>query len=319
MARAKSRKTTKKSKGKSSAGGSSSGGKKRSDPPPKLEHVLSASELAIHKKKAKSNKTEGGACLCMHAGYPTRYAEHTCSYRWQCHEKAKKRDVAVFDTPSDALIGAGKYHTDASKNPETDEIFPWDYFTKINSPSKTGDWHLKGPLRDDYVHHHRVKLPRGKNFTKWIWPYWHNSHHMIPKSLFWSYVSGGEDPKANPETYATMRTALMEAAYNIHHGENMIFSPMDEDVAAGLNLPRHLDRIAMRDHPKYKARVEKRLIEVIDDYKGLCEPKKKKKHPDPKPKLSKAKLEKLSRDCRTEIIRLGKRSPGAPLDRARAI
>jgi hypothetical protein len=245
----------------------------------------------------------------MHSGAPTKHKEHTCSYRWQCHKKSKTRDRHIFNTRSDALIGQGKLGTafiEASGHPKT-------YFSQINGPSVVGDWWLTGPKRSDYIQHHKLRIPAGANFTKWTWPYWHNAHHMIPKSLFWKTVSGAA------EAYRVMRTALMQAEYNIHHGINMIYSPMDEEVAKALNLPRHLDRLAMRDHPIYKARVTSGLKRIIDKYKRLCDDEIKKNHPDPNPKLDKAQLEKLSGDCRTAIVALGRRSPGAPLDKVGAI
>ena len=307
MGTTKKRQTPPRNPSSKSGGKSGGGGKNRSEPPPKLEHVLSQDELNLHEAFNENGTTEGGACLCMHAGYPQRYTENTCSYRWQCHEKSKQRDRHIFNDRSDALIGVGKIETSAILKGGS-ETHPGKYWSKINAPSQKGDWHLNGPKRDDYVQHHNTRIPEGQNFTNWIWPYWHNAHHMIPKTLFWSYVSGSSD------ALRTMRTALMMAEYNIHHGINMIFSPMDEEIAAALNLPRHLDKLAMKDHPKYNAQVEKRLNEIIDGYKKLC--RAKKKHPDPNPKLDKAKLEKLSKDCRDEIIRLGRRNPGAPLDKA---
>lgn len=265
-------------------------------------------EIALKKlHKLISNATENGACL---TGHNSRYAKVSCAYRWQAHKVSLEERSSIYNgkTSKKKEIKTNVYETNSGGFYPP----PKDYNPSINPPTNIGDWDLDGPkVPFKPFEGSKKKIPKGENFTKTYWPYWHNAHHLIPKGLFNSLIS---------ETSCSylICQSLLEAKYNINHKINMMILPQDKEVGKILKLPRHLilrekSREEFFDHTAYNNLVKSKLKQIIDNYKELCDKPKKKDHKIPKPTLDKKKLEKLSKDCYSTIVQFGKISAGEPL------
>ena len=179
--------------------------------------------------------------------------------------------------------------------------------------------------RKTFINQPRDIAP-GANFQDCYNPYWHNSHHMIPKSLFNKMIDEtGSGDGANPECPAIIRSCLLEAGYNINHKINMIILPQDQEVGEILRLPRHLIlleegdgenvdaelRKEMMSHVEYDKFVKRKLEQVLNGYRekaaeANCEGKSK-------VSLSKELLEDKSLECFNAIAKFGCTAKGRPL------
>jgi hypothetical protein len=270
-----------------------------------------------------------GACL---TGHETAYQEVSCAYRWQAHVAAKEREGKPNSTHYNVRTVDERFlfgiKTNAYKA-RSGNFHPSQYIAKISMP-QDGDWDLEGPQRlvprKTFLNQPRDILP-GTNFKDCYNPYWHNSHHMIPKRLFNNMVDEtGTGEGANPDCPMIIRSCLLEAKYNINHKINMIILPQDKEVGEILKLPRHLIlleegdgedvdaelRKEMMSHMEYDNFVRHKLAEILKGFKKrvagkTCE------SPSPKPKLSKNQIEKVSSACFKAILGFGATSGGQPL------
>ncbi len=280
------------------------------------EHVVNPDGTCPH-VVVKEN-TEGGACL---TGHDSSLAPTTCSYRWQALTESRRNRTALYDkTPS-----AGKRQKPAPMGllatsaylSNRGNLYPGQYGAVIRLP-EPGDWHLDGPTRDDMEDAAGRRVPRGQNFSKHTWPYWHNSHHLIPKGLFNETIAEIEDA----DCQTLIRLALLRAGYNINHHINVIILPQDLEVARVLGLPRHLiledDSWMIEDSPKfdhlgYNWNVQNRLEPIITKYTEACDDELRKNCDTSTFKLSKEELERLSAICYRSITAFGKTNPGEPI------
>ena len=270
-----------------------------------------------------------GACLL---GHDTAYQEVSCAYRWQAHVVAKEREGKPNSTHYNVRTVDERFlfgiNTNAYKA-KSGNFHPSYYIAKISMP-QDGDWDLDGPKRlvprKTFLNQPRDILP-GANFKDCFNPYWHNSHHMIPKRLFNNMIDEtGKGEGANPECPMIIRSCLLEAKYNINHKINMIILPQDKEVGEILKLPRHLIQLEKGDgedvdaelrkecmsHVEYDKFVKEKLTETFAGYKKkvalrTCE------SPNPRPKLAKSQIEDVSKDCFLAIIGFGATSGGQPL------
>jgi len=267
-----------------------------------------------------SRSTENGACLGGHEG---GYKKQSCAYRWQAHVISIDERTNVYDKRYRGLKKSARLEykdgieSQAYKS-KKGKMNPAGYTFMLNVPDD-GDWDLKGPPANSKYKVGRKRVPANKNFTDWRWPYWHNAHHMISKSLFNNLIS--ESGVAH-----IMRPALLKAKYNINHKINMIILPQDREVAKILNLPRHLvlkevgRQPEYADHPMYTRKVRIKLEKIVNSYaKAVREANKGKPHGKVRPDLDKKKLEELSKSCYSTILNFGKLNGGAPLDDIPAI
>ncbi len=263
---------------------------------------------ACHKRTGNNS---GGACLW---GHNDRYSKSSCSYRWQAHTKAK-RDNDIYhryQKKSGSKLQTLGHWTDKG-------FYPAGYTPEIDFPNKN-QWSPN-------------KLG---NFEKsWIVPYWHNAHHLIPKSMLINEITtaAGNDPDVS----IIIQQALLNAQYNINEDINMIILPQDQSVANLLSLPRHISLSKGGEHASHtsydkgisqskpfrdaiKVIITKELKKVISDYKKAVKSAKNKspkKHPKVKAKANKTQLEDLSNELYNAIT--GKTpgkffDPGEPLD-----
>ena len=300
----------------------------------KKNHVSQESLHDLHHKAFGLTGINDGKCL---TGHDAKYEEMTCSYRWQAHVVAKERETEVGmtrynvrDVPrrSSLITRTEGINTNAYKSKKGNDC-PAEYINILSCP-ENDDWDLDGPsrlvLRNAFGGVPRDIEPR-TNFTDAYKPYWHNSHHMIPKSLFNKMIDeSGTGGGANPECPAIIRSSLLEAKYNINHKINMIILPQDKEVGEILKLPRHLIMVEkgkedevdvvlrkeMMSHVQYDDFVKAKLAKVMMDYKeqvadAQCT--------DPvKPALSKKRLEDVSLECLRSIVAFGSGvSAGRPL------
>lgn len=272
---------------------------------------------------ADSTDAEDQACLTGHLSSFAEFAnKRSCNYRWQCYE-GNEADSSI----TERLHG---YPTVAQDDVETDQNVsnPKDwliqYCFSLPAPREE-DWHIGGPKQPIQRKTFRVfqtTVPAGKNFTKALWPYFNNAHHIIPKGTLQKSIK-----QLGSDLSDIVQKALLKAHYNVNHKTNMIFLPMDKRVGSLVRLPRHLERRALRSHPVYDdyVKAEKKL--ETDEDKGLKrimnEFKKAAKqaqdaagddHPIPDADLSKKKLEKLSRTLLKDILDWGAVGTGASLD-----
>lgn len=280
------------------------------------EHVVNPDGTIPH-VKAKQN-TEGGACL---TGHDSSLDPSSCSYRWQALTESKKNRTSLYNkTPTAGTrqkpAPEGFLATSAYLSTKGN-LTPCQYSALLSLPTQ-GDWHLDGPSRQDAKDAAGRPIPTGQNFSKHTWPYWHNSHHLIPKGLFNQTIAEIEDV----DCQSLLRLALLRAEYNINHHINVIILPQDMEVARVLGLPRHLileddswmiETSPKFDHMGYNWNVQKRLNPIINRYKKACDDELRNNCDTTAFKLSKAKLEQLSKICYQSVINHGTASPGSPI------
>lgn len=292
-------------------------------------HISQESLHELHHKAFGLTAINDGKCLTGHDG---KYEEMTCSYRWQAHVVAKEREVQANSTRYNVNNIHERFLFGVKTNAYTAKSgkpHPSQYIGKIPYPQH-GDWDLDGPKRlvprNTFAHQPRDILP-GSNFHDCYNPYWHNSHHMIPKSLFNKMIDEtGTGDGANPDCPMIIRSCLLEAKYNINHKINMIILPQDKEVGEVIKLPRHLIlleegdgddvdvelRKEMMSHVEYDSFVKGKLVEIFKGYKQRVASKKC-DAPAPKPQLAKEKIEEVSEDCLKAILGFGAISGGEPL------
>jgi hypothetical protein len=292
------------------------------------EHLSNEAE-GLHKSNAQSTD---GACL-FH--YFEEYKANSCCYRWQGKKDPRKDHTKIYKNYLLASqkqrlaqrgIAAGFLKTNQYAT-EKGGVYPpaLSYDKQLALPTNRGDWDLDGPRR-------KVRSPaaspsdskawikKDKNFTTAYWPYWNNAHHLIPKALFRDRIEAIEDA----EVRTLVEIGLFRGEYNINYYKNVVFLPMDEEVARALCLPRHLTLQGpavektgadYADHSLYTAVVKSKLQIVVNGFvaamapltSDFCEGVKT-------AKLSKEQLEALSESCFQKIRGFGRTNAGAPLN-----
>jgi len=245
--------------------------------------------------------TEGGACLVGHEGdYINKKNAYSCNYRYQAVERAKshKEIKKYLHSYNDVIDQIAVQYPDNIPTLARDcekGIFPAGYSMKIPVPQKH-DWDIEGPPKD-LQRSYGEKIIAKHNFTRQIWPYWNNAHHLIPKGILKKNIVADE---IGP----LMEKGLLTEKYNINHGINMLFMPMDLEVGKILDMPRHIQAKAGDDkrvkasctsHPVYDKMVEEidnGLKEIIKGYRKAIGNVENCTTPDFK--LDKKKLESLS-------------------------
>lgn len=283
--------------------------------------------------------TEEGACL-FHAEEtcpPTDASGNSCQYRWQGTKETDARKLNAYrnyPVASERAAVAGRSLPN-----------PWmkqggqaakAYGEKLAIPKQRGDWDLGGPARPirkrragfDATQDNESAIVKGQyvwpgqNFKNSYVPYWNNAHHLITKSMFAKAMM-----EIKPDDIRDLVVAgLFRAPYNINHMKNIMFLPMDREVAMLLHLPRHLtrdegseveDRIPFFNHHRYNMLVKEGMTEAIDIYKAAAQTAMDNQTDEctaiESIKLSRRHLETLSGDCVTEIVGFGAAKPGAPL------
>lgn len=284
------------------------------------KHIADADLMAFHEKASKS--TEGGKCLW---GHKANYAAQSCSYRYQSHEKAKESsEKKLYHSYKDKLADGtlGEVDTSAYETNSGGHYPPY-YSAKLEVP-QDGDWDVEGPSRDIYRKGFDKKNKRvrsGKNFRKNTWPYWNEAHHVIPKATLLNVID--KRTESDPTCGVIVKQALMVAEYNVNHKRNMMFLPMDKEVAEVISLPRHLalkhsdgpgGEPETHNHKIYNDRVQTKLVSIVNKYiKKVEEARAKGAHPELNADLDKTKLEKLSDKLRKMIVKFGKSKGGMPL------
>jgi len=159
-----------------------------------------------------------------------------------------------------------------------------------------------------HVHH--------DDFDHQFGPFWHNAHHIIPNGSLNSAITDAGKKLTN-----VIKMGLLKATYNLNDKVNMIILPMLQADAVKLGLPRHLTRDEvgpgekqeMYSHKNYSNDVQEELKPIMADYKKLADEAVKdaaKKHKQPNPKLTKDKLDTLSRELYEAIKAVGATAGG---------
>jgi len=308
------------------------------------QHFPSRSDEELHRPIKRKTARGEGACL---TGHSSAYDDGcSCTYRWQAaHADASERhppyDVVPQIPPEklaeyrerDARIQPGhvptlQYLSAKGKRREVadrteKDFFPARYSFQVPVATKPGDWAVGGPHRDDMTGAGGMPIPRGANYTRDLWPYWNNAHHLIPKELLNRTIQ--EIAKTDADLRDLVRAGLLTAQYNVNHWINMIILPQDQEVASFLGLPRHLtlggdsavsDKKPKFDHLEYNNKVHGKLDGIVDEYAEKArEAREGKTGCDPLPvvKLSKKQLEDLSTELYDKVRGFGRDMLGAPL------
>jgi hypothetical protein len=232
----------------------------------------------LDKLHQPTNETENGACLTGHEG---RYKkDKSCSYRWQAHHVSIKERKPIYNgiTLEDGQQTRNKVairnipgkgiQTSAYKTKKR-RFHPSSYVTHLPPPGP-GDWDLEGPNQDlaprKTIAGRKETIPKGQNFTKDRWPYWHNAHHLIPKSLLNDTIDLVAKNSPNPDAASIIRKSLLEAQYNVNHFANMIILPQDREVGRLLKFPRHLILVELSGSKQQMKRTETACHEAYDNY-----------------------------------------------------
>lgn len=300
-------------------------------------HFGSTALDELHKKVDGLGK-DTAACLSGHMSYYGNFQnEKSCNYRYQCYESNKanaaiKARLERYKTlPAESLPES--IETESKRAPRNLADWFRKYAFNIPGPRPNrakGDWDIGGPDGDierKGFFGTRVCVESGKNFTKALWPYFNNAHHIISKGTLKGVIA----KKANSEF---IQQGLLEGKYNINDGKNMVFLPMDKVVGTILHLPRHLTSRAAWSHKSYDEVVKlaasvgggeaayrtahtKGLINVIDEFDRVAARAKKSTdgtHDLVELDLVKAMLEDLSEDLLDTILAWGELASGEALD-----
>ncbi|MFY0570110.1 AHH domain-containing protein [Archangium lansingense] len=287
------------------------------------DHIKLEDYKDLHQPKGGAG---GKGCLWSHE---SKYKDgHRCSYRWQAYEHAKEdkhlynypayKSLCVDHKPSRRDSFPTAAYAGPKKRVPTDTYAMWNTFSDHGAPSisqpmkkkpRPGMWNLEYP----------------GNFTgDFDKPYWHNAHHIIPRSVLQDELK--EADKDDPRISPMIAQGLLRAEYNLNDKLNMVILPMDRAVAEALNLPRHLlghqakvgeDLFGTReetDHPNYSRRIRLMLRPVMNQYRAIMAAKLKEDHPGPPDALAREQLEQVSRTIYKAIVTAGKFMKGKSLD-----
>lgn len=274
----------------------------------------------LNKLHKKVKKTEDGACLTGHQPSFEKKAESkkvTCNYRYQGFEQAKSHRGIKWRLHS--------YRTTLTAPIRTAlKVAPPRYCVWLDPPGP-GDWDLDGPTKGPIVRKNKsgrkVTIPKGMNFSQDTWPYWNNAHHLIPKGTLKEVISNEPSPINN-----LIQQGLLTALYNVNHKKNMLLMPQDMEVAKELSMPRHIQlkegddtsiSAQVFNHPEYNTMVSVGLDKVMTSYRKSADnanKRKKKPHEVPNVRLSKKKLETLSKNLLRWVLAWGKDGKGSSLD-----
>ncbi len=296
------------------------------------KHITQKQLDKLHKPV---NETEHGACLTGHEG---RYKEDkSCSYRWQAHYVSIKERTSVYNgitlqdgqkTRNGIAIRniAGKGVQTSAYKTKKGRLHPSSYVSHLPPPGP-GDWDLKGPPKElaarKTIGGRKEKVPAHKNFTKDRWPYWHNAHHLIPKSLLNEAIDEAGKDSPNQDAASIIRKSLLEVEHNVNHFINMVILPQDREVGRLLKMPRHLILIELSGlqsqlkrsetacHEAYDRYVKVRLQKIINE---LADKVHHKNCESPETAgICKDKLIQLSKDLYQEIRTFGESHYGEPI------
>lgn len=267
-------------------------------------HISAQKLRALH--QPKDGDFEKG-CLTRHE---KRTENHQCSHQWQAKQKAIDTS-SMYDYPKYRYFcGSGTFETatrESKKNKGT--YFPRDYGVQ----AADGTFHKKKPKKGEW------DVGHGKNFDHFLEPYWHNAHHLVPNGALKNSIN--KQSSADERLPGLIRQGLLRGEYNLNGPVNMVILPQEYLVARALGLPRHLkgDKVGpgedaeVYSHTDYSKRVELRLNGVMRDYKNMFKSYLADKHPATPAKLSKEKVEKLSKDIFAKIETLAKKYAGKAL------
>lgn len=193
------------------------------------KHLLALQKTPSHHTVGGLN---GGKCIAKHE--PPYKPGCSCSHRWQAFEKALEKaslynQYEVKDEQGDGswellFRGGSKAVAKLEKRGEKEVVLSSEnkgmYRHKVNKPRK-GDW--------DVGREYNFKWDCNK-------PYYHEAHHVIPDATLRD-VLVQVFPK--PELAIKVASEILDAPYNVHHKDNMLILPMDEQVGNLLKLPIH--------------------------------------------------------------------------------
>lgn len=275
-----------------------------------------------NKAHTGSSNKEQGACLWGHDG--DYRPDWSCSYRWQAHDFSKgdadrkkihNNPVLAFYKTMPATLSTSGWSTGGG-------FFPAYYAATIKTPREPEDWYLDGPKKKGYKPFGGYEVPIGENFKRAYWPYWHNSHHLIPKGTL---IAKMEDEETAQVSAHAMRLALLKAKYNVNHYHNMLILPQDARVGYWLDLPRHLIlkegnpldpgglQVETMNHQAYNDKVamdlSKALRAFINNVKQNipCKPQSEDRD------FLKDDLKELQKECFKQVIEFGVTNPGEPI------
>ncbi|MBW2661811.1 MAG: AHH domain-containing protein [Deltaproteobacteria bacterium] len=251
----------------------------------------------ILKKHVVTKSVSGGSCLNRHEWEVKEKC--SCSHRWQAYKKAED-DKMLYNYPAYAsLVSKSVRHRRAFKSVTSSGVETWR-----NRPNPY-DWDL------------------GKNdnfLSKCTTPYYHNSHHLLPTGLLNGCILKAAQEAKSYTLYKLIRIGLLDAKYNINHKNNMVILPKGKFVANHLRLPRHTSEIDVEPgvrpdlfHSVYSDRLRNKVQAVIDEYLELLD-EPDENHGKPPNKLSKAKLERISKKLYKKVKKWGKGGGGPSVD-----
>ncbi|WP_395844588.1 AHH domain-containing protein [Archangium violaceum] len=278
-------------------------------------HVKKDDFKALHQPK----EGEGGkGCIWS---WNTKYeVGHQCSYRWQAREHALA-DSHLYNFPAYKSLCV-------DHAPGPSDVFVTAAYRGPKSVAPSNNY----ALRNNFPYKKRPRpgqwdVTLSRNFTEsWTRPYWHNAHHIIPRSVLHDELieAGKEDPRITD----MIIQGLLKAGYNLNDKKNLIILPMDRAVATSLGLPRHLlgdeaeaheplQGRQIADHPDYSRRLRFMLRPVINQYKRLVKQKLSEAHPAPPDALAKEQVERISETVYKAITKAGPFMKGKSLDELR--
>jgi hypothetical protein len=195
----------------------------------------------------KSTKHKPG-CVTRHIG--TYIKGNPCSHRWHAAVKARKETRINY--------------TNANRTRSR------RWRATIENLAKIANWFHMGKATNVQAVSNGYQSFTVEPFSVVWWPWSNNAHHIIPRSTL-AYVLEAASQKGDPNQstmFSFIVSSLLGEEYNHNEKPNMIMLPNEEEDAARMGLPRHLEGTGAgaRDHPDYSD-------EVFTHTKGKIVPK----------------------------------------------
>ncbi|HYO71587.1 MAG TPA: AHH domain-containing protein [Archangium sp.] len=189
------------------------------------KHLLALQKTPSHHT---AGELSGGKCIAKHE--PPYKPGCSCSHRWQAFEKALENKGYY----NDKVTSSGNGH--------------WELLFRggakaVAKLEKRGE--AVALSENKGMYRHKVQMPQPGGWDvgvkyNFMWdcnkPYYHEAHHVVPDATLRDVIV-----KVFPNPMIAIRVAseMLDAPYNVHHKDNMIILPMDEQVGDLLGLPIH--------------------------------------------------------------------------------
>jgi hypothetical protein len=239
--------------------------------------------------QAHAKDPKGTGCFWRHVDYKNKKYPR-CNYRKNAHDYSKASEAHIYNVPT---LRSPQRWVDAW----LEDIKP-----TLTKPTPTEAGKVRAGSEAQQPLNGAWDLGRGKNFTTWMMPWWHNTHHVIACGEFSTVFSKEDEQKL-----------ILATKWNINEMPNVIILPKQFVIARILKVPTHVPPDGAQNHTQYSTRLSTKLNAVRGK---LAKAADGSGHPvtEENAPAVRADLEKASKALRDFLIKAGEKNPGVNLD-----